>query len=1181
MLFHDGTVLGLGDCSAGQCGMSSTRATLGDASSAPATIKAELTEASNVTLGRYVQVSAGQTHACFLSAAGIARCAGSNTNGELGLGFASAALTNVATAPHIGVDTSRLTVPSPFAHWPLRVTQVATGVGFTCVLLNSGQVSCVGANTYGAMYRSTPTGRTALDTLVPIPAASLPARHLCAGNEYACVVGWDSASLLCWGGVPKTSGTTPTTFTTVQTISLGGGDTVVSLSCGGRHACALMSDNTVYCGGAYDGSTYYAAGDNNNWSPNAGDNEITIASSTRCSGTCTIRSVSQGTGAMGSCAIATSSSQTPNRDGIYCWGHKVVLGSKLFTSSRTDPNTPLELTNAQTSGSYTASVGNEYLPWPLVQAVTVPAAGLRTDASGLYLLITAWVPYSRATAASPLLAYVDTMPCTATTAINATQWLCYMSQEDSESVATWPALVSLSWHGAPSGWQYGRYVCPRPMVKTFTVTPASLASAVVVNVTGGCFTADTAAFKGYTAATTLTARAGSGGKFVGTVTAVGASFATISFPAIAGAAASVVLRTNTALYANTDSPTDVVVVQGPPPQLTLAAPATLPLGGGTLTLTGVNFGVPGNGINVTVTWNGAPLAGVTHVSATSATVPFPNVWLSAPAVLQAWVEDQASNKLSVPFTASSILALSPTAVWAYPGSTQLFTVAGVALGAVAGDIAAVAIGGIGCTGVAWASATQLTCTANVAALAPGAATVGVTIAQRAATPVVNTTLLTVHPAPAFSRLTPVLGEANNTWVLFEGTGLGAPVAGGAVTEAGFRTTTGSRPMLPCRGLRSPPGGGGAYIACLLPAGNATVAYTPYATFANGFTVESVSLTFNFSRILAQIPRPMITGASLSTLPYGGGTFELLGQFFGTPGIGIGVSVLRNGAVVTGIVHVNDSAVRAPFPDAGDDNVAYAVIVDGYASNTWLMSHQRSTVSSLSPNTTWAAPASVADFTITGTGFGAAAGDISAVSIGGVPCTGPTRLSASTITCANVSVAAMTASTVIVTVRQRAASPASAAVLTLYPPPAITRTTPVVSDPGIWVLIEGVSLGVPAVAGGTAVLAGFQQTTSPFSRIECDGGSGARFPLIGQGPFYECLAPAGNETLVYNPFVTFASGLTYVASGITYLFTKPSSALSVTWLIDDFGPQALPSSIATCWVTCQRFRSGSLESKNSR
>ena len=138
---------------------------------------------------------------------------------------------------------------------------IAPGFHHTCVILENGSVSCWGRNYRGELgdgsigendggqtgWRSTPSltqgfgnGRTAVS--------------IASGNGYSCVI-LNDGNVSCWGNNEvgqlgdgsKTNRPIPT-----QTLTLGPGRTAVAITAGDRHTCAILDDGNVSCWGYND-----------------------------------------------------------------------------------------------------------------------------------------------------------------------------------------------------------------------------------------------------------------------------------------------------------------------------------------------------------------------------------------------------------------------------------------------------------------------------------------------------------------------------------------------------------------------------------------------------------------------------------------------------------------------------------------------------------------------------------------------------------------------------------------------------------------------------------------------------------------------------------------------------------------------------------------------------------------
>ncbi len=248
-----------------------------------------------------VEVSPGDEHTCAREGTGLVQCWGLNDHGQLGDSssahescgiWGDCALTPVAVA---GLDD---------------VTQLATGIDYTCALRRAGTVACWGANGYGQLGdgttedRNVPTTVPGLDDVVEIAArfthtcalrssgavscwgygrygqlgdgvlshrtcdggdsaegpgdcSPLPvtvdgvnaATSVTTGLHHSCAVLADG-TIMCWGSGDLGNGAM-TVFSTAPVLASGIGD-AIDVVAGGRHTCALRASGTVACWGRND-----------------------------------------------------------------------------------------------------------------------------------------------------------------------------------------------------------------------------------------------------------------------------------------------------------------------------------------------------------------------------------------------------------------------------------------------------------------------------------------------------------------------------------------------------------------------------------------------------------------------------------------------------------------------------------------------------------------------------------------------------------------------------------------------------------------------------------------------------------------------------------------------------------------------------------------------------------------
>ena len=188
-----------------------------------------------------VMVATGGRHTCAvvrMETSDIVKCWGANDNGQLGTGTTAESRTPVDV---VGIGG-------------MRVTVLTAGSDHTCVLLETGEVRCWGANNRGQLG----DGSTAASSNVPRPVAVPGGENVIAiasGQSHNCLLS-DGGHVYCWGynefgqvgdGVmpPPDEYLTPTRVT-----SLSG--SVTAVDAGGNHSCALNDAGAVQCWGAND-----------------------------------------------------------------------------------------------------------------------------------------------------------------------------------------------------------------------------------------------------------------------------------------------------------------------------------------------------------------------------------------------------------------------------------------------------------------------------------------------------------------------------------------------------------------------------------------------------------------------------------------------------------------------------------------------------------------------------------------------------------------------------------------------------------------------------------------------------------------------------------------------------------------------------------------------------------------
>jgi len=171
-------------------------------------------------------IAVGRLHSCALTAAGGVKCWGSGAIGNGTTGIARSA-----------VDVTGLTA---------GVAAIASGGSHTCALTAAGGVKCWGSGALG--------NGTATQSLAPVDVTGLTAgvNAIAAGFAHSCAL-TNVGGVKCWGdnlSGQLGNGTTTQALTPVDVTGLTAG--VAAVAAGNRHTCALTTGGGVKCWGAND-----------------------------------------------------------------------------------------------------------------------------------------------------------------------------------------------------------------------------------------------------------------------------------------------------------------------------------------------------------------------------------------------------------------------------------------------------------------------------------------------------------------------------------------------------------------------------------------------------------------------------------------------------------------------------------------------------------------------------------------------------------------------------------------------------------------------------------------------------------------------------------------------------------------------------------------------------------------
>ncbi|MBI3178629.1 MAG: hypothetical protein HYZ27_03150, partial [Deltaproteobacteria bacterium] len=192
----------------------------------------------------FVQLTAGGSHTCGLTADGVAYCWGHDQYGQLGN---SGALAD--TQSPSPVDTSTITGNRAFVH-------LTAGGYHTCGLAADGVAHCWGRDASGQLGNGGSSDDTQSASAVDTSSIGNKAFvHLTAGSNHTCGRTADGVAY-CWGSDGSGQLGTGGTFfdeqspSAVDTSPIAGNKAFVELTAGTGHTCGLTANRVAYCWGA-------------------------------------------------------------------------------------------------------------------------------------------------------------------------------------------------------------------------------------------------------------------------------------------------------------------------------------------------------------------------------------------------------------------------------------------------------------------------------------------------------------------------------------------------------------------------------------------------------------------------------------------------------------------------------------------------------------------------------------------------------------------------------------------------------------------------------------------------------------------------------------------------------------------------------------------------------------------
>lgn len=320
------------------------------------------------------RISAGSSHTCAITSTGTLKCWGDDFYGELGDDNAGTqsngavavlsltGVTNVSAGDaftcaaasgkaycwgdpvgyELGNNDSATELDLP-SSTPLtmtasgNVTQVSAGLEQGCGLLSTGVVDCWGQNDYGQIGDGTDGTNRQVPTASLITGTPVAVSTGLGGSPTSCAI-LSNGTAACWGDDEVGQcGDNTTAFmqndTPVAVANLG---SLLSISVGGSHVCALRADGTVWCWGD---DFYDELGDGGN---NNGYSVVPV----------------QAQGVSGAVAVAAGDGFTCTllqTSAVVCWGSNT--SGQLGDGTLNDSATPVV---AMSSGAIALTTGEAH-----------------------------------------------------------------------------------------------------------------------------------------------------------------------------------------------------------------------------------------------------------------------------------------------------------------------------------------------------------------------------------------------------------------------------------------------------------------------------------------------------------------------------------------------------------------------------------------------------------------------------------------------------------------------------------------------------------------------------------------------------------------------------------------------------------------------------------------------------
>ena len=177
-----------------------------------------------------VAVTDGNNHNCAILDDGSVQCWGRNNLGQLG----DASNTNRISPASVNLGTNRTAV------------SISAGIDFTCALLDNGDISCWGDNSYGILADGTTTSSNA-PIVVNHSAGNRPVSIASSGKSVCAIM--ENGSVRCWGKSYTVQSSGGTVTNGSVEIAIPTGRTAVEIDGTAWHTCVILDNASMNCWG--------------------------------------------------------------------------------------------------------------------------------------------------------------------------------------------------------------------------------------------------------------------------------------------------------------------------------------------------------------------------------------------------------------------------------------------------------------------------------------------------------------------------------------------------------------------------------------------------------------------------------------------------------------------------------------------------------------------------------------------------------------------------------------------------------------------------------------------------------------------------------------------------------------------------------------------------------------------